>query len=587
MIHDKIKQYGVRIVIICLSMLFLSTYIAKKEGYHVDEILSFQVGNSEFTPWIMPTQPVGRLAKFVREHIEGENIGETIKNIGFITKDTLQNRAGSIIANYKADVYDAPVWIDREHFKDYLECDRDDAFNLLSVYYNAKDDIHPPLYYMTVHLMCSVFQGNITVWHGCVINMIALAVTMWLLGCIGDMLFQRKSSTIALLILYGFSSGIIASVLWVRMYALLTLWLVWLLYLHIRKMAGYRQDCFLRLNKKGRTRFIGSWGILVATLVIFWTNYFGLFFLLPLAGCTFILLLKAKRFKECLAYVRTMIIAAIIGLGCFPFAVSDVFQSAFGSIVLSQLEDGVADYLNRLRSFAEILGENVAGGWLFLLLAFLIGFGAVLYGRIKKKEASVVGNGNLIVMCAVPTLVFFLLDAKMSPHFVERYFMPLFPLAILLLVLVWEKGLLPLLQEKRFDVVCIGLALVLLAVQVPDREWKEDYFRTGYKEQLMIAEKYKEYPMVCMYAGYSLYENIFELQKYKQSILVQEHELAMLGPSHKEPVKDGYVAVIKYPRLDDKGRGQLETIVGALGGKHVEYLGIGKAYGDAIYLVTP
>ncbi len=587
MLHDKIKRYGVRIIIICLSMLFLSTFVAKKEGFHVDEVLSFQVGNSEFTPWIMPAQPVGRLAKFVGEHIEGDSFGETIENIVFIAKDTLANRENSIVAAYKADVYEAPVWILAEHFKDYLECDSEDAFNLLSVYYNAKDDIHPPLYYIAVHFVCSIFQGEITVWHGCVINMVALAVTLWLLGCIGDMLFKRRSSTVALMLLYAFSSGIIATALWVRMYALLTLWLIWLLYLHIRKMTQYKQDSFARVNSKtGRSRWIGSFGILIATLVTFWTNYFGLFFLLPLAACTFLLLLKEKRTKECWAYVRTMVTAAVIGLGLFPFAISDVFSSAFGTEVLSQLEDGISDYVTRLLKFGDILAKNVAGGAVFFLLALIVPLLFGLYGRIKNGEKAA-GNKWALLLCVVPTVVFFLLDAKMSPHFVERYFMPVFPLAALLIVLAWEWGFLRILQEKWYDMVCIALACLLLIVQMPEREWQEDYFRTGYKDQFAIAEQYREYPMVCLYAGYSLYENIFEMQKYKQSILVQEHELSMLGASHREPAKNGYVAVIKYPHEDDNGMEQLEKIMNAFGGGQVEFLGRGKAYGDALYLVKP
>ncbi len=588
MLREKIKEYGVRIIIICLSMLFLSFFIAKKEGFHVDEVLSFQLGNSEFTPWIMPAQPVGRLAKFVGEHIEGDSFGETVRNIAFIIKDTVRNRGNSIVSVYKADVYEAPVWISREHFKDYLECDREDAFNLLSVYYNAKDDIHPPLYYMTVHFMCSVFQGEITVWHGCVINMAALAVTLWLLGCIGDMLFQRKSSTIALMLLYAFSSGIIATALWVRMYAMLTLWLIWLLYLHIRKVTQYKQDSFLRVSSKtGRAKWIGSFGILIATLVTFWTNYFGLFFLLPLAACTFFLLLKEKRTRECLAYVRTMVTAAVIGLGCFPFAISDVFSSAFGTEVLSQLEDGIADYVSRLMKFSKIVADNVAGGTVFLLVALIVPLLCALYGRIRKGKDTAGGKWQTLLLCVVPTVIFFVLDAKMSPHFVERYFMPVFPLAALLLVLAWEQGLLHILQEKRYDWVCIAMACLLLAVQLPDRVWEEDYFRTGYKEQLAIAERYEEYPMVCLYPGYSLYENILELQKYEQSILVQEHELALLSPSHREPAQNGYVAVIKYPHEEDDGREQLAKIMEAFGGNQVEFLGRGKAYGDAVYLVTP
>ena len=56
------KIYGVRIFIVVLSMLFLCTFVAKKEGYHLDEILAFQLANAEYNPWIVPTQPVGRLA---------------------------------------------------------------------------------------------------------------------------------------------------------------------------------------------------------------------------------------------------------------------------------------------------------------------------------------------------------------------------------------------------------------------------------------------------------------------------------------------------------------------------------------------
>ena len=109
----------------------------------MDEILAFQLANAEFNPWIVPTQPVGRLAKFMTEHIDGDTLGETVSNIGFIVQDTLKNRGSSILANYKADVYEAPVWISREMFQAYVRCDSGDDFNLLSVYFNVKDDNHP------------------------------------------------------------------------------------------------------------------------------------------------------------------------------------------------------------------------------------------------------------------------------------------------------------------------------------------------------------------------------------------------------------------------------------------------------------
>ncbi len=586
MFLQKIKQYKMRIAIICLSMLFLCTFVVQKHGFYVDEILSFQLANSEFTPWIMPNQPEGRLAKFVNQHIEGDNIVQTVKNIAYIVKDTLENRGHSIVETFKADVYDAPVWMPAEHFEDYVECDSEDSFNLLSVYYNSKDDIHPPLYYMILHLVSSVFQGDITVWHGCIINLLSIAGALWLLGSIGELVFKRKSSTYALMLLYAFSTGVIATALWVRMYALLTLWLVWLLYLHVRKYKGHGQDSFLRVKKKsGRAKWIGSYGLLFLALAVFWTQYFGLFFLLPLAACTMLLLFKEKRFRECLAYLRTMITAAVIGVGLFPFAIGDVFGSAFGDIVLSQMENGVAQYFASLVAFFGMLAENVTGSVLLLILSFLVPGLCLLYRRFKKGKDEKPENMP-IYLCVIPTVICFLVTVKMAPFFAERYLMPVFPLVILLIVLAWEKGFLPVLRERRYDIVCIALSALILFVQCPDRDWEQDYFNSDYKEQLALAEQYSEYPLVCLYTGFTMSENVFEMQRYKESILVYEYEMELLPEDRFEHTKDGYVAIIKYP-VGERGEEQLRKVMDAFGGKRAEFLGKFDSHSDAVYLVTP
>lgn len=586
MFYEKIKRHKVRIIIICLSILFLSAFVVQKKGFYVDEVLSFQLANSEFTPWIMPNQPQGRLAKFVDEHIEGDTPFETVKNLAFIAKDTLTNRGNSIVSTYKADVYDAPVWMPREHFEDYTECDGKDAFNLLSVYYNSKDDIHPPLYYMTVHLVSSVFQGEITVWHGCIINLICIAGALWLLGSIGNLIFKRKSSTVALMLLYGFSTGVIATALWVRMYAVLTLWLVWLLYLHIRKYKGCEEDSFLRISRKtGKAKWIGSYGLFFLAIATFLTQYFGLFFLVPLAVCTLVLLLKEKRIREFWSYVRTMATAAVVGIGVFPFALGDVFESAFGQVVASQAGSGLGRYFSSLASWFGMLANNVTGSVLLLVLSFLVPGAVWLYIRFKKGK-SPEGECRIMFLCAIPAVFSFLLTVKMSPFFVERYLMPVFPFAILLIVLAWEKGFLPLLSQKKYDILCAGLALLILLIQIPGRSWEQDYFHRDYEEQLAVAEQYSEYPMVLLYTGFTMYDNVWEMQKYKESIMVYEYELEMMQDSHREKTKDGYVTVIKYPD-DSDGERKLQEVMKAFGGRNAQLLGKWDVHGDVVYLVTP
>lgn len=622
---DFVRKYGVRIVIVLLSMLFLCTFISRKEGYHMDEILAFQLANAEYNPWIVPTQPVGRLAKFMAEHIDGDTFGETVSNIVYIIKDTLTNRGNSILANYKADVYEAPVWISRDMFQDYLQCDSNDDFNLFSVYFNVKDDNHPPLHFMLLHLVTSLFRGEISVWHGCVINLAAVAGTLWLLGMIGDIIFKRKCSAAALMILYGFSMGAVGTALWIRMYGLLTLWTVWGLYLHLKKYTevqlqvsmtekcdtlGMKKRCiqrgFLRLNTRtGKEKWISSPAIFSVTLVSFWTQYFGLFFILPLAVVTIVLLARAKRMQELWAYIRTMVTAALVGVCVYPFAIGDVLFSSRGTEALGQWKNGFGEFIQRLLAFGNILGENVAGnGWL-LLLIIAVPLAVLIVKSIYKKkmtkaseERGADGKGTEFYMCWIPLLVYFLLAAKMSPYFVDRYIMAIFPVTTLVIIWLADRSL-PDAMVKQEKVLngqndknilqqcsIVLLAILLVVIQNVRMGGQHTYLYTGYSEQLAVAEDYREYPCVCLYPGFSFYENIMEMERFRSTILIKNEELGAMDESRTQIAKEGYIALIKYPG-EENGKEQLQQIMEVFGGTQGTLLYAGGAYGDAVYLVEP
>ena len=66
---NRLRKKGWEIAAIVLCMLIFSFGVSWKEGYHMDELLSFELANARFNPWIVPTQPQGRLAKFVENEI--------------------------------------------------------------------------------------------------------------------------------------------------------------------------------------------------------------------------------------------------------------------------------------------------------------------------------------------------------------------------------------------------------------------------------------------------------------------------------------------------------------------------------------
>ena len=113
------KNIGRMLVLLSVAITLLC-FSAQKEGFFLDEILSYQLASAEFNPFVIPTQPVGRLAKLVDEEIRGDNFGETLSNLVALATDVVENRGNSKLLQYKADVYSEPAWITRQQFIDYI-----------------------------------------------------------------------------------------------------------------------------------------------------------------------------------------------------------------------------------------------------------------------------------------------------------------------------------------------------------------------------------------------------------------------------------------------------------------------------------
>ena len=125
-------------------------------------------------------------------------------------------------------------WISGKAFSDYLTASGH-AHEYLNVYENQIADVHPPLYYLFVHAVCSVFRDPpFTKWTGIGLNLFFFSLTqLGLLLLSARLLSDGERLTLtpsALLpgLLYGLSAGAASSVVFIRMYAMMTMWAVWL-----------------------------------------------------------------------------------------------------------------------------------------------------------------------------------------------------------------------------------------------------------------------------------------------------------------------------------------------------------------------
>lgn len=600
---DFIVRYKFRLLIIFCSMIFLCCWISRKEGYHVDEIISYEMANAEFSPWIVPTQPEGRLAKLLRENVTGESLSEKLSQIVYLVKDTLQNRGTGILAQCTADVYDAPVWIDRDTYRSYMRSDYGGAFNVLSAYFNSRSDNHPPLFYIALNLMCSIFPGEVSPWQGGLLNMTVMLLVLWLVGRIGDFVLRKESTKLAAMICFGFSIGIVASTLWIRMYALLTLWLTWLIFIHMKK---WKSGSFHRISPKSRkVKLFSNGSIILLTVLAYWTQYFALLLILPMAAVTMAALWNHKRIQDLKAYFRSMLLAAVIGIAGYPFSIKEILFSGRGTEAITKLGSGLTDWGSRILTFGGVLCDNLLAGSIIgilliaLPLLFLMIWKGQSYSKIKnnsqdgqkiRTSGKEKWNDNTILLCmlGIPGSFYFLAAAKISPYFEPRYIMAVFPLTILLLFWLWELAL-GRLTNRRTSVYGLGISLLCITmVVIPLLETKGNhpFLFTGYAAQLEVAKNYQNYPMICFYPGASYYENVIEMEYYKKTLLIQDSDLPYMEEERISQAKDGYILLIKYPS-EDAGRVQLTKIKEVFGGSQERLLFDNSCHGDIIYLVTP
>lgn len=532
------------LAVILLTGLF---FISRKQGYHMDELLSFELANAEFTPWIVPTQPEGRLEKFVRNEIYGDSFPETCSNIMENVKDVLRNRGESRMLSYRADVYEEPVWISAQQFKDYVTTDSRDNFNYLSVYFNVKDDNHPPLHFMALHTVSSVFRGKISPWMGCGINLLLiLGICVLLMKICGEFLNGSEEFGAAVCILYACSMAGIATLLLIRMYAMLTFFCVAELYLHMEK----------RKN--------GQWekhnGLLIfVTVCGFLTQYYFVICMLFLAGVTILFLWRNER-KKVLYYVRTMGISAVFGLCIFPFSVMDVLYSERGVESVQNLGGGFSGLGERLAHFLgiikkEVLGDTMGVGIFLLVLAaalavwLLARWGQdreIAKVREKEREREKKLKDDLrweYYMICVPCIGYFLVVVKIAPYYADRYLMPIFPLLALVTGILLQKSLDVLKRHlkafgRRGVLTVLAALLVLpgLSMQTPE------YLYEGYDIQERMAEEYSDRACVCVYEGVGYYQNLVEFTHYKDTLLVTKEEL--LGRSEDETLRQEQELVV-------------------------------------------
>lgn len=177
------------IAALCLVMIF---FVNQKEGYHCDEIFSFGSSNSEFNNKYWSYRKDAGINKLVKEEIvENNNIVESLKQLKYYFVDHPEEREK--YENRVEEELPEQSWRTREEAQNYVKA-QDNRFNYISVYYNQIQDVHPPLFYMLIHTVSSIFNNTFSKYIIFSINIVFFIGTCIFIWKILNLLRKKSGS---------------------------------------------------------------------------------------------------------------------------------------------------------------------------------------------------------------------------------------------------------------------------------------------------------------------------------------------------------------------------------------------------------
>lgn len=302
-------------------------------------------------------------------------------------------------------------WHSGEYYEDYLVVNEDERGNFAAVYDNQRDDVHPPLFYLLLRLGMELTPGRFTKWTGIILNIVCFAVNTVFLYLIAERLLAREKAqrvkAFGLTLAASVTLAAISTVMYIRMYAMLTMWVTITVYLHM----------LLAESKKLRPGLLAT--IAVVALMGVLTQYYYVFILVPLFVMMVVKYARARRWRELGAYAGVLAGAAVVSLAIWPHSIRHMFFGYRGQGAVGNLLN-FAHLGEQIMAFFGLVTLYDFHSTLPLILAVM--FGLAIYGLQRgKKLAADKRQNEDVALVLWPTLFFLVIASIASPFRDLRY----------------------------------------------------------------------------------------------------------------------------------------------------------------------
>lgn len=488
-------------ILLGLQLALLCYWGIQKQGFHVDEVYTFELSN----------------------------FPETIYGDG-------ENAYAS--------------WKSGETFKQILEPADGRLFDLSVPFWNGETDNHPSTYYILVNIVSSVFKLlgiNVNKWAALIPNLIfCLAATYFMVRILYS-LFKNELLALFGAAVWAFCIGTINTGVYLRMYALLTMAALIFSWLHLKFLTDYSEGSSVK-----KTLLL----LQLTTIFGILSQYYFLFFAFFFCGFICVYLLVKKDWNMLRCYMLTEISAVAAAELLFPRMIVRLLFGDRGSEALGNLVNG-SGYFVRLNSVLEIINRELWGGHGLAVIAGSVAFLVIAAVLCRHKKQKPFPNGLYIVLLFLVSACYLVVVTKIAPYQVDRYFMCIFPfLSICAVYGLCCCVLAVSAAAPGAKLVCTAAAALVLSIFTLSNTLSGEvsYVYSDGAERAAVLSQYRNYPVVALNGDEyndSVLQWAFEFQEYEHVFLCRNNCLAdlSLASQHGE-LENGFLLYVHQEQMD-------------------------------------
>ena len=425
------------------------------------------------------------------------------------------------------------------------------GFNFPLVAQMQSFDVHPPVYYFLLNIICSLSSGIFSKWQGLILNLIFFVISELLIIAIANKVGNNnKAITWFSLALFGFSPAIISGITFIRMYMLLTSECMALILLHMNMLTDIK-------NNSSLSRFVKYLIQIAVTVYIgFLTHYyFAVFAFFVAAFTTLYLFFSKSTRKTSYIYAITVIAGLLSAVLSYPASLRHIFRGYRGTEAMGAFFD-MNNLSDRMGLFVGLIDDYVLNRTFYILLLIILL--AYVQVRFMNKRVSPNLCFGLSFITAVGYFAIVMKTALMNYEEAVRYEMPIYGLLIILIVvslysLITNTS--PVTEgDSRGGQVQRLLVGVILAITLVMQfkglyDGKVLFLYPEEKSEKEFATEHKDDVIIYVYDNdnkWKMWDNAHELEQYNRLYCIEMNHEGGIDNRELLEAKHAYAYVMRY-----------------------------------------